>query len=142
MKIFRTLLVDDNDAFLVLAKHLVAALPPIEVIGTARDGKEALRLADELKPDLILMDMSMPGMGGLQAAKLIRALGTPVRILIATHYDDAEHLALTLESGADGLISKRGYETGIAEFLQRSLPELILIAEVVLVPVRVEPKVL
>jgi len=73
MNTIRTLLVDDNEAFLVLARHLLASVPEISVVGLGHDGYDAVRLAEELRPDLILMDLSMPGMGGLQATRLIKA---------------------------------------------------------------------
>lgn len=118
MKRVRTLLVDDNEAFLVLARHLLATVPEIEVIGVGHDGYDAVRLAEDLRPDLILMDLSMPGMGGLQATRLIKAQDNPPRILIASHYDDAEHREHTAQSGADGFINKQDYETGVADFLR------------------------
>lgn len=118
MNTVRTLLVDDNEAFLVLARHLLATVPEIEVIGVGHDGYDAVRLAEDLRPDLILMDLSMPGMGGLQATRLIKAQDNPPRILIASHYDDAEHREHTAQSGADGFINKQDYETGVADFLR------------------------
>ena len=123
MKTVRTLLVDDNEAFLVLARHLLATVPEIEVVGVGHDGYDAVRLAEDLRPDLILMDLSMPGMGGLQATRLIKAQDNPPRILIASHYDDAEHREHTAQSGADGFINKQDYETGVAAFLQGATSE-------------------
>jgi len=121
MKTFKTLLVDDNEAFLVLARHLLATVPEIEVVGLGHDGYDAVRMAEELRPDLILMDLSMPGMGGLQATRLIKAQDSPPHILIASHYDDAEHREYTAQAGADGFISKQDYEHRVAEFV-RALP--------------------
>lgn len=119
MKMLKTLLIDDNDAFLVLAKHLLSSVEEIEVIGCGHDGYDAVRLATELQPDLILMDMSMPGMGGLQATRLIKTQSAPPCILIASHYDDDEHRAHTAQAGADGFVSKRDYETAIAAYVHR-----------------------
>lgn len=121
MKTFRTLLVDDNEAFLVLARHLLAAVPEVEVVGLGHDGYDAVRMAEELRPDLILMDLSMPGMGGLQATRLIKAQDSPPFILIASHYDDAEHREFTAQSGADGFINKQDYEQRVADFVRAQL---------------------
>ncbi|MCK9194793.1 MAG: response regulator transcription factor [Nevskia sp.] len=121
MKTFRTLLVDDNEAFLVLARHLLATVPEIEVIGLGHDGYDAVRLAEELRPDLILMDLSMPGMSGLQATRLIKAQDAPPHILITSHYDDAEHREHTAQAGADGFISKHDYEQRIADYVRGSM---------------------
>lgn len=117
----RTLLVDDNEAFLVLARHLLATVPEIEIVGFGHDGYDAVRMAEELRPDLILMDLSMPGMGGLQATRLIKAQDAPPAILIASHYDDAEHREYTAQAGADGFISKQDYEQRVAEFVRAQM---------------------
>jgi DNA-binding NarL/FixJ family response regulator len=106
----RTLLIDDNKAFVVLARHLLANCPEIEVVGIGYDGFDAVRLAEELKPELIIMDLAMPGMGGLQATRLIKAQDTPPRVVIASHYDDAAHREFAAQSGADGFINKQDYE--------------------------------
>lgn len=121
MKTVRTLIVDDNEAFLVLARHLLAAVPELDVIGVGHDGYDAVRLAEELQPDLILMDLSMPGMGGLQATRLIKAQDTPPRILIASHYDDVEHREHTAQAGADGFVSKHDYEHRIGEYVREHM---------------------
>ncbi|GAC1621983.1 MAG: response regulator transcription factor [Nevskia sp.] len=118
MKTFRTLLVDDNEAFLVLARHLLATVPEVEVVGLGHDGYDAVRMAEDLRPELILMDLSMPGMGGLQATRLIKAQDVPPYILIASHYDDAEHREYTAQAGADGFINKQDYEHRVADFVR------------------------
>lgn len=118
MRTFRTLLVDDNEAFLVLARHLLATVPEIEIVGYGHDGYDAVRLAESLKPDLILMDLSMPGMGGLQATRLIKAQDRPPAILIASQHNDAEHREHTAQAGADGFISKNDYEGPIGRFVK------------------------
>ena len=77
MVALKTLLIDDNEAFLVLAGHLLQGNSRVQVIGRGFNGYDAVRLAESLKPDLILMDLSMPGMGGLQATRLIKAQDDP-----------------------------------------------------------------
>lgn len=114
----RTLLVDDNKAFLALAKTLLAEYcPRLEVIGTATDGYDAISFAEAHHPDLIVMDLLMPKMGGLQATRLIKAQDRPPIILIASHYDDAQHREHCAEVGADGFINKNEYEHKVAEFV-------------------------
>jgi len=117
MKTLRTLLVDDNQAFLTLSKHLLASLPQIEIIGMGHDGFDAVRLAEELHPDLIILDLVMPGMGGLQATRLIKAQDQPPQIVIASYYDDAEHREHAAAAGADGFVGKNTYEQQIAQYL-------------------------
>ena len=101
MVALKTLLIDDNEAFLVLAGHLLQGNSRVQVIGRGFNGYDAVRLAESLKPDLILMDLSMPGMGGLQATRLIKAQDAPPRVVIASHYDDASHREHAAGAGAD-----------------------------------------
>jgi DNA-binding NarL/FixJ family response regulator len=117
MKTLRTLLIDDNRAFVVLARHLLAGSPQVEVVGEGYDGYDAVRLAEEIRPDLIIMDLAMPGMGGLQATRLIKAQDHPPRVIIASHYDDAAHREFAAQSGADGFVNKQDYEHNLGELL-------------------------
>lgn len=119
MKRLRTLLVDDNQAFLVLQKHLLAPIERIDVVGFGHDGYDAVRLADELRPDLIVIDLVMPGMGGLQATRLIKAQDNPPLVVIASHYDDVEHREHAAQAGADGFVGKNFYEQQIAELVDQ-----------------------
>lgn len=119
MDSLKTVLVDDNKAFVVLARHLLARCPRIEVVGTGYDGYDAVRLAEELRPDLIIMDLLMPAMGGLQAARLIKAQSQPPLVIIASHYDDPRYREHAAEAGAEGFISKNDFEHHIAQFLDR-----------------------
>jgi len=114
---FRTLLVDDNEAFLTLAGHLLEDNPRLKLIGCGFSGYDAMRLSESLKPDLILMDISMPGMDGLQATRLIKAQDSPPIILIASHYNDAEHREHSARAGADGFLAKRDFDIAINSVL-------------------------
>ena len=117
MKKMKTLLIDDNKAFVVLARHQLAGNNQIDIVGEGYDGFDAVRLSEEIRPDLIIMDLAMPGMGGLQAARLIKAQDHPPRIVIASHYDDAAHREFAAQSGADGFINKQDYEHHIGQLL-------------------------
>ena len=119
MKRLRTLLVDDNKSYLVLSKHLLAPLESIEVVGFGHDGFDAVRLADELRPDLIVMDLVMPGMSGLQATRLIKAQDHPPFVIIVSHYDDAEHREHAAQAGADGFVEKNNYEYQIKDLVKQ-----------------------
>lgn len=126
MSTFRTLLIDDNEAFLTLAMHLLKPNPRIEIIGRGYTGYDAVRLAESLKPDLILMDLSMPGMGGLQATRLIKAQDSPPLIFIASHHNDAEHREHSARAGADGFLSKQDFDTTINSLLDEAQPEALI----------------
>lgn len=119
MNAIRTLLVDDNRPFLVLARHLLADCAEIEIVGEALDGHQAVQKSEALKPDLIIMDLAMPGMGGLQATRLIKAQDKPPVIVIASHYDDPAHREFVAQVGAEGFINKQQYETEVVGFVQR-----------------------
>lgn len=114
---YKTLLIDDNEAFLTLAMHLLKANPRIEIVGRGYTGFDAVRLAESLKPDLILMDLSMPGMGGLQATRLIKAQDNPPMIVIASHHNDAEHREHAARAGADGFLCKQDFDVTIDALL-------------------------
>lgn len=122
MERMRTLLIDDNKGFLVLARHLLAAVREVEVIGVGYDGFDAVRMAEDLRPDLIIMDLAMPGMGGLQATRLIKAQDAPPIVVIASHYDDASHREHAAGAGADGFVNKQEFEHRIPDIL-RSLTD-------------------
>ena len=91
------------------------------VAGSLADAIAIFRLAEELKPDVIIMDLAMPGMGGLQATRLIKAQDAPPRVIIASHYDDASHREHAAGAGADGFVNKQEFEHRIPEVL-RALP--------------------
>ena len=101
----RVLLVDDHPLFLDGLKNLLTARG-VEVIGTARDGWEALEKARYMHPDLILMDIQMPGCDGLAATRLIMAERTDVKIVMLTMSSEDEDLFEAIRSGACGYLLK------------------------------------
>lgn len=114
MTVIRLLLVDDHDAFLNAAERHLRRVEHVAIVGRGRNGIEAVALADELKPDLVVLDLAMPEMGGLQATRLIKAQDDPPYVVIASHFDDVEHREHAQRAGADAFISKLNY---IAELL-------------------------
>lgn len=118
MKNLRTLVVDDHMDFLRLAKALLDELEGVELIGYAQDGEEAVRLCDKLQPDLVLMDLSMPRMGGLQATRLIQAQNKPPVVAIVSIYDDPEHREHTARAGADAFISKADFLGSVSNLVR------------------------
>lgn len=114
MAVIRLLLVDDHDAFLNAAERHLRRVDHVAIVGRGRNGIEAVALADELKPDMVVLDLAMPEMGGLQATRLIKAQDEPPYVVIASHFDDVEHREHAQRAGADAFISKLNY---IAELL-------------------------
>jgi len=101
----KILLVDDHPLFLEGLKNLLAARG-LEVVGTARDGQEALEKARVLHPDVVLMDIEMPRCDGLTATRLIKAEIPDIRIVVLTVSEDDRHLFEAIKSGASGYLLK------------------------------------
>ena len=87
-------------------RMLLSSNPDFEVVGEARDGLEAIRAIDSLKPDLILMDLSMPRMNGVGAIQEIKKQSPLTKILVLTVHKTEEHILTALKTGADGYILK------------------------------------
>jgi two-component system invasion response regulator UvrY len=119
MRNLRLLLVDDHPGFINAAVRHLRRLDWIEVAGMAGNGIEAITQCEALRPDVVLMDLAMPEMGGLQATRLIKAQDNAPYIVIASHFDDAEHREHTLRAGADAFVSKLSYIHGIMPILER-----------------------
>jgi DNA-binding NarL/FixJ family response regulator len=90
---------------------LLNAEPDIEVVGEANDGDEAINKTVELAPDVLLLDITMPGLGGIDAIRMIKARKLPVAILILTMHEDEGYLREALKAGARGYIPKKAAET-------------------------------
>lgn len=95
-------------------KALLSSSIELEVIGEAEDGREAVKLAAALEPDLMLMDLSMPRMNGIEAIKEIKKRNPEIKILVLTVYKTEEYVLASLQAGADGYILK---EANHSEFL-------------------------
>ena len=96
----RVLVADDHDAFLDAARAVVAATPDCELIAEARSGEEAVALALALAPDVVVLDVNMPGLGGLEAARRILSTRPATRALLVSTYANADVPAAVKRSGA------------------------------------------
>jgi DNA-binding NarL/FixJ family response regulator len=102
----RVLIADDHTIVRSGVRLLRDAEPDVEVVGEALDGAEAVELAEELQPDVVLMDIAMPGMDGMQATRHIRAAWPDVNVLVLTMHRQDEYLFELLKAGASGYILK------------------------------------
>jgi len=102
----RVLIADDHPMVRQGLRVFLELQGDIEVVGEAADGGEAARLAEELRPDVLLLDLVMPGVDGLGALELLAGLGHDVRILIVTSFGDHRSVAPALRAGAHGYLSK------------------------------------
>jgi DNA-binding NarL/FixJ family response regulator len=105
MQKIRVLVVDDHTVVRDGICALLALTGDIEVVGEAANGSEALKMVKELKPDVVLMDISMPIMDGLEATRRI-CKEFPSKVLILTQHDDKEYVFPVIQAGASGFISK------------------------------------
>ena len=109
----RILLVDDNAQFLDVAARTLAAVPAIEIVGRALSGRDALEQVTQLQPDLVLMDVAMPNMNGLEATRHIKARPDAPRVVMLTLYDAPEYRAAAEAVGADDFISKAEFDAQV-----------------------------
>ncbi|MBI4518520.1 MAG: response regulator transcription factor [Deltaproteobacteria bacterium] len=110
MKI-KVLVADDHALFREGITALLAGYDDLEVVGEAADGKAAVDQAGKLHPDVVLMDIAMPGLGGLEATFEIKKLYPEVKILVLTQYDNREYVYRFLNAGVSGYVLKRAAGT-------------------------------
>lgn len=103
----RILIADDHAILREGVRALLKMYPDMEVVGEAADGKEAIDRVRELNPDVVLMDIAMPGLGGLEATLEIRKSSPDSKILILTQYDNKEYLMRFLKAGVVGYVLKK-----------------------------------
>lgn len=102
----RVLLADDHAVMRDGLRALLGTDPDVEVVGAVGNGREAVRLALELKPDVIIMDVSMPELNGIEAVGLLRERCPATRVLMLSMHSDAEHVYRAFEAGAAGYLLK------------------------------------
>lgn len=110
----RVVLADDHLLVRKGFRALLSQEPDIEVVGEAGDGREAMRLVDGLHPDVLVMDLEMPGMSGLEAVRLLGKRRYPVRVLVLTMHKDAERILQVLRAGVCSYILKDGAVSDLA----------------------------
>lgn len=107
MSTIRLLLVDDHQIVRAGLRMLFSAEPEVEIIGEASSGEEAVTMAEALQPDVVLMDVAMPGIGGVEATRRIKAAQPQVAVLALTMHEDEEYFFEMLGAGASGYVPKR-----------------------------------
>jgi two-component system chemotaxis response regulator CheY len=129
----RALLVDDNPEFLDFAARYLAGDEGVEVVGAALSGAEALTLAEKLRPDLALVDLSMPGMNGLDVARLLKSRPDPPRVVLLTMYDNPEYIEAAGKMGADGFVTKAELDTRLLNVIHALFQEKRMMKNILVV---------
>jgi len=114
----RILLADDHQVLRSGLRALLNLEPDFDVVGEASNGIEAVKLAETLRPDIIVMDVSMPEMDGLKAAEEIHSLGLKSRIVMLTVHADEEYLFQTLKAGASGFVHKSSADSELIDAIR------------------------
>jgi DNA-binding NarL/FixJ family response regulator len=104
--VIRVLIVDDHALVRRGLEQLIASTPDLEIVGAAADGEEAVRLAAERTPDVILMDLSMPALDGIEATRRITESRPEVHVVVLTSFDDKRRILDALAAGATGYLLK------------------------------------
>jgi two-component system response regulator NreC len=111
----RILVADDHALIRHGLQQVIGADPELQIVGEAADTETALRLARELQPDVVLMDVSMPGAGGIEATRQLRLVAPQVHVLILTVHEETSILSGAIEAGAVGYIVKRAMDTELID---------------------------
>ena len=106
MKNTKILIVDDHEVVRDGLRNILTSLDNVSIAGEAGNGEDAVKMYSSLKPDLVIMDISMPGMNGIEATRVIKEKDPDARILILTMHDNQEYLNQIIRSGAKGFILK------------------------------------
>ena len=113
----RVLIVDDHAPFRAGLRALLASVPEMEVAGEAENGEDAIRAAASLQPDVILMDIQMPGMNGIEATRLIYQSSPHIGVIVLTMFEDDDSVFAAMRAGARGYLLKGADQTEILRAL-------------------------
>jgi two-component system response regulator NreC len=114
----RILLVDDHAMLRAGLRALLEAEPGMDVVGEAGTGEEGIAMTERVRPDVVVMDLSMPGIGGLEATRRISQAGQGTRVLVLTMHGEEEHLLPVLEAGGSGYVNKRSADEELIEAIR------------------------
>jgi len=121
MSVVRILVVDDFVPWQHLVLRLLESETDLQIISTAVDGTEAVQKAEELQPDLILMDLSLPGMNGIEATRQIGIVSPGSKVLFLTQQSDPDLIQAAFDAGASGYVLKSDFNTDLIPAVQAVL---------------------
>lgn len=114
----KILLADDHTVLRAGLKALLSAQPDIQVIAEASNGIETVQKARDTNPDIVLMDISMPGLTGLEATQHIKKFNPEIKVLVLTMHEDANYLYRMLRAGASGYVTKKAADTELLDAIR------------------------
>ncbi len=114
---------DDDQRFQAIVRHCLEENPDLSLVGQATDGEQAVRLARELQPDVVLMDISMPGMNGLEATRQIKSRQPRTKVVIVTLHDEEAYRMAATENGADSFLCKKTLLTTLLPTIRQVMAE-------------------
>jgi two-component system response regulator NreC len=118
MQRIRLILVDDHEVVRAGLRMLLGAEPDIEIVGEAGSGEEAVQLTRQLRPDVVLMDVAMPGLGGIEATRRIKAECPAAAVLALTMHEDEQYFFEMLNAGSAGYVPKRAAPDDLASAIR------------------------
>ena len=118
MEPIRILVDDDHSVIRSGLKLLLNARPDMQVVGEAGTGEDTVERATQLQPDILLLDIAMPGLNGLEVARRLRRTSPDMRIIVLTMYDDEAYLRQFLEIGVSGYVLKRAADTELVDAIR------------------------
>jgi DNA-binding NarL/FixJ family response regulator len=120
-RVFDVVIAEDHTILREGLKALLSSHPELKVVGEAADGLEAIRCVQNLSPDMILLDLSMPRMTGLDAIKEIKRVSADTKIIVLTVHSTEEYILATLQAGADGYVLKDAHSTELMTAIRHVL---------------------
>src|SRR4030081_3449063 len=114
----KVLVVDDHPVVAAGLRHLIDAQPDLEVAGSAEDGREAVRQVESLRPDVVVMDISMPELNGIEATALILKRAPQVKVVVLSMYSNQERVWRAFQAGARAYVLKRAAAREIVDAIR------------------------
>ena len=124
----KALVIDDHDVVRLGISSLVESVPGVEIVGQGCSGEQALKLARESRPDIVFMDIRMPGIGGLEATKRLLASNPKVKVIVISVFTDEIYPTQLLKAGAAGYITKSADRQEIQDALQTVIEDKVYIS--------------
>jgi DNA-binding NarL/FixJ family response regulator len=121
VRTIRTIIVDDSEFFLDSLEYYLTTIPFVEVVARASSGVEAIKKVRQCKPDLVFMDLRMPGIDGFSATRAIKKLKSAPAVIIVSMNGHDEYTSMAEEAGAEAFVSKRDFAEQAIPLIQRVL---------------------